>query len=67
MSYPFKFKVGDLVIRKSVLFGIRSDVGIVIGNVRDPHAREDYFKVRYSDNVVAVIRENGLKLVQKTK
>jgi hypothetical protein len=67
MSYPFKFNIGDLVIRKSVLFGIRSDVGIVIGNIRDPHAREDCFKVRYSDNVVAVIRENGLKLVQKTK
>jgi len=68
MSYPFKFNIGDLVFKEKT-FGLFAPHGIaiVIDNIRAPHAREDYFKVRYSDNVVAVIRESSLKLVQKTK
>ena len=67
MSYPFKFNIGDLVHKGKTFGSSWSGVGIVIGTERDPYAREDYFKVRYSDNVVSVHRESSLKLVQKTK
>ena len=68
MSYPFKFNIGDLV-RKGKTFGSIAPHGlaIVVGFERDPYAREDYFKIRYPDNVVVVVRESSLKLVQKTK
>ena len=68
MSYPFKFSVGDLVFKEKTFGSIwQYGLAVVIETIRDPHAREDYFKIRYSDNVVAVIRESSLKLVQKTK
>ena len=68
MSYPFKFNIGDLVFKEKTFGSIAPHgIAIVVDTVRDPHAREDFFKIRYPDNVVVVIRESGLKLVQKTK
>ena len=68
MTYPFKFNIGDLVFKEKTFGSIAPyGIAIVVDTVRDPHSREDYFKIRYPDNIVAVIRESSLKLVQKTK
>jgi len=68
MSYPFKFNIGDLVFKEKTFGSIWPyGLAVIIEAIRDPHAREDYFKIKYSNNVVAVISESSLKLVQKTK